>query len=52
LAGHFEPGRTYPEREVNEILAGHSEDFATLRRYLVDYGYLARHGGIYQRRQD
>jgi hypothetical protein len=52
LAGHFELGRTYPEREVNEILAGHSEDYATLRRYLVDYGYLARQGGIYQRSQD
>jgi len=52
LAGHFERRRAYPEREVNEILSGHSEDYATLRRYLVDYGYLAREGGIYQRGQD
>lgn len=52
LSEHFELGRAYPEREVNEILSGHSEDFATLRRYLVDFGYLAREGGIYQRSQD
>jgi len=52
LAGHFERGRAYPEREVNEILSGHSEDYATLRRYLVDYAFLARDGGIYQRDQD
>lgn len=51
LASHFEPGRAYPEREVNEILAGHSEDHATLRRYLVDYEFLARQDGVYRRVQ-
>jgi hypothetical protein len=49
LASHFERGRTYVEREVNEILAGHSEDHATLRRYLVDAQLLERQDGIYQR---
>jgi hypothetical protein len=49
LASHFEPGRAYPEREVNEILAGHSEDYATLRRYLVDHAFLARQDGVYRR---
>jgi hypothetical protein len=52
LAGHFELGRAYSEREVNELLAGHSEDYATLRRYLVDEGFLAREGGIYRRVQE
>jgi hypothetical protein len=51
LASHFESGRTYAEREVNEILAGHSEDHATLRRYLVDAQLLVRQAGIYQRTQ-
>jgi hypothetical protein len=49
LASHFESGRDYQEREVNEILAGHSEDHATLRRYLVDHELLVRQEGIYQR---
>ncbi len=51
LASHFERGRTYAEREVNEILSGHSEDHATLRRYLVDAELLVRQDGIYQRSQ-
>jgi hypothetical protein len=49
LASHFEVGRSYPEREVNEILAGHSEDHATLRRYLVDWEFLVRQEGLYRR---
>jgi hypothetical protein len=49
LASHFEPGREYVEREVNEILAGHSEDHATLRRFLVDEELLVRQDGIYRR---
>jgi hypothetical protein len=49
LVGKFEPDREYPEREVNEILKDVNEDFATLRRLLVDYGYMSRGGGIYTR---
>ncbi len=49
LALHFEPGRAYVEREVNEILAGHSEDHATLRRFLVDEELLVRQDGLYRR---
>lgn len=44
----FEPGRDYPEREVNGILRDAHEDVATLRRELVDYGYLHRANGIYR----
>lgn len=44
----FEPERTYPEREVNEILRPIHADVATLRRELVDYGYMLRDRGIYQ----
>lgn len=49
LAQSFEPGRTYPEKEVNEVLAGFHSDYAALRRYLVDEGFLAREDGIYWR---
>jgi hypothetical protein len=42
LAAQFEPGRRYPEREVNEILRAWHPDYAMLRRYLVDDGFLDR----------
>jgi hypothetical protein len=42
LAGLFEPGRRYREREVNEILRAWHPDYAVLRRYLVDDGFLDR----------
>lgn len=45
----FEPGVHYPERDVNAMLAAFHEDFATLRRYLVDESYLARAEGSYWR---
>lgn len=48
LLEQFDPQRTYVEREVNELLGAFHEDFATLRRELVDYGYLTREKGVYQ----
>jgi len=48
LVERFEHGRKYPEREVNEILKTAHEDFATLRRELVDYGFMVREAGIYE----
>jgi hypothetical protein len=42
LAGLFEPGRRYPEPEVNERLRAYHPDYAMLRRYLVDDGFLNR----------
>ena len=42
LAGLFEPGRRYPEDEVNELLGRYHPDYAMLRRYLVDDGFLDR----------
>ena len=35
LAGRFEPGRPYSEREVNEVIKRHHPDAATLRRELI-----------------
>lgn len=42
LALEFDVGRRYDEREVNEILHAFHPDWSTLRRYLVDEGFLDR----------
>jgi hypothetical protein len=49
LAQRFEPGRVYPERQVNFILGRFHDDFAALRRFLVDEEFLERRGGFYWR---
>ncbi|MDQ1585564.1 MAG: hypothetical protein QOH80_929 [Actinomycetota bacterium] len=45
----FEPGVRYPEREVTAMLKAFHPDYAALRRYLVDEGFLARESGTYWR---
>jgi hypothetical protein len=46
----FEPERTYTEKAVDEILKNiFEEDHCTLRRCLVDWGFLARENGIYRK---
>jgi ArsR family transcriptional regulator, arsenate/arsenite/antimonite-responsive transcriptional repressor len=47
IAKKFESGRTYTEREVNEILKPIAEDYTTIRRWLVDLVFLNRHEGVY-----
>ena len=44
LAGKFEPGRDYSEKEVNKIIdTWHTfNDYFILRRLLVDYGFIGR----------
>lgn len=49
LAAQFEPGHVYPEAQVNEALLRYHEDYAALRRYLVDDGFLERRDGFYWR---
>ena len=49
LAGRFEPGKTYPERDVNLLLGMAHADVAALRRYLVDEEFLERRDGFYWR---
>jgi DNA-binding transcriptional ArsR family regulator len=49
LVAPFEPGRAYPEREVNERLSQHHDDVATLRRALVDSGLMLRAHNQYWR---
>ena len=45
VARSFEPGKRYSEREVNEHLAHFHEDYASLRRHLVEFKLLEREGG-------
>ncbi|CAH1207835.1 hypothetical protein PAECIP111893_02792 [Paenibacillus plantiphilus] len=43
IATRFKKGRKYKETEVNEILIRFmAEEYVTLRRYLIDYGFLGR----------
>lgn len=48
VLSRLEPGRDYAEPEVNEVLLGVHEDFAYLRRELVNYRYLSRADGVYR----
>ncbi len=49
LAARFEPGRRYPERQLNEIIQRHHPDYATLRREMIGAGLMAREAGVYWR---
>jgi hypothetical protein len=49
LASRFSPDVRYREVEVNELLARHHPDTATLRRELVGAGLLQREQSIYWR---
>lgn len=42
LAKRFELGRKYTEKEVNAVLKAAFHDYVTLRRYLIEYGFLDR----------
>ncbi len=42
IAKRFEAGRIYSEKEVNEILKNAYKDYVTVRRYLVEHGFLDR----------
>jgi hypothetical protein len=49
LARQIDPERRWTEREFSEWLSQFNEDYAFLRRYLVEGGYMARENGIYWR---
>lgn len=49
LAQVFEPGERYTEAEASAMLRAFHPDYAMLRRYLVDEGFLERADGIYWR---
>jgi hypothetical protein len=49
VARRFELGRTYPEHEVNALLAPIHPDVPALRRHLVEEQFLTRDAGVYWR---
>ena len=49
LANEFEPGCRYPEATVNRVLSSAHDDFCSLRRYLVEEGFMDREAGVYWR---
>jgi hypothetical protein len=49
LAQEFDVGSRYSERQVNAILRRFHDDVASLRRFLVDEGFLDRASGEYWR---
>ena len=42
IAEEFELGRSYTEKEVNAILKPIYDDHVTIRRYLIEYGFMQR----------
>ena len=54
LVEDFELGKTYDEKQVNEQLARHHEDTASLRRELIGARLMARepHGEVYWRLEE
>lgn len=45
----FEPGVRYPEKDVNVALRAFHDDYAALRRYLVEEEFLSRADNVYWR---
>jgi hypothetical protein len=48
FARRFQPGRTYDEPEVDAAIAEQFNDYCTIRRELVEEGYLEREAGHYR----
>ena len=49
IAGSFESGREYSEREVNIIIADFHDDFCTIRRDMIAEKLLSRENGVYRK---
>ncbi|MDO4567581.1 MAG: DUF2087 domain-containing protein [Clostridia bacterium] len=52
LSKLFEPGRSYPESEVNRIIRAYNDDYCLIRREMVSLGLMMRQNGIYTRSLD
>lgn len=42
IATLFQPGKDYTENQVSERLKSVYDDFVTLRRYMIEYGFMER----------
>src|SRR5262245_14529127 len=49
FASRFVPELEYDEADVNELLCEFYDDYASLRRHLVDEGFMTRSNGRYRR---
>lgn len=53
LVQSIEPGRRFPEKEIDVVLrawcADGASDYVSVRRYLVDEDLLSREQGVYWR---
>lgn len=49
FAERFQPGVYYSEKQVNEMIQRHYEDYATVRRSMIDMGLMTRENGVYWR---
>ena len=45
---HFKTGKIYKEKEVDKIISEIFSDYCTLRRMLIDEGFMERNNGDYQ----
>lgn len=54
IAQQFTAGQRYTEKQVNEVLKEIFDDYVTLRRYLIEYGFLKREkdGSAYWKEQE
>ena len=42
ISGQFERSKRYTEKEVNTVIKDIYGDFATIRRYMIEYGFMER----------
>lgn len=42
IIGHFSHSKKYTESEVNDVLKAIYDDYVTIRRYLIQYGFMER----------
>ena len=47
IFNRFDPGRTYTEKEINEVISEVHADYCTVRRGFVGMGWMQRSNGIY-----
>lgn len=48
MAKSFEQGKSYDEKEVNEIILGFHEDYCTIRREMICEHIMERDGSVYR----
>lgn len=47
IIGKFEPGRQYPEKEVNAVIGQIHGDYCMVRRAFIGLGWMTRENGVY-----